>query len=41
MSGYKLTSQTFSLEPSRTLHDFLKRPETWNRGKDRQTTGKS
>jgi hypothetical protein len=30
-----MTSQTFSPEPGRTLNDFLKRPETWNRGKDR------
>jgi predicted DNA-binding transcriptional regulator YafY len=41
MSSYKLTSQTFSLEPGRTLNDFLKRPETWNRGNDRRTTRKS
>ncbi len=37
MRDYKLTSQTFSHEPGRTLSDFLKRPETWNRGKDRLT----
>lgn len=35
MRDYKLSSQSFNHEPGRTLGDFLKRPETWNRGKDR------
>ena len=33
MSGFRLTSQTFKAEPGKTLNDFLKRPETWNRRK--------
>jgi len=33
MSGFRLTSQTFAAEPGKTLNDFLKRPETWNRRK--------
>jgi predicted DNA-binding transcriptional regulator YafY len=31
--NFKLTSQTFRPEAGRTLNDFLKRPETWNRGR--------
>lgn len=36
MRDYKLTSQTFTIEPGKSLNDFLKRPETWNRGKGRR-----
>lgn len=35
MRDYKMTSQSFVHEPGKKLDDFLKRPEAWNRGKNR------
>ena len=35
MSAFRVTSQTFPAEPGKTLDDFLKRPETWSRRRQR------
>jgi predicted DNA-binding transcriptional regulator YafY len=35
IEGFKLEAEQFRLEPGKTLHDFLKRPQTWTRGAHR------
>jgi len=32
MTGFEVTGETFRAERGKTLHDFLKRPQTWTRG---------
>jgi predicted DNA-binding transcriptional regulator YafY len=32
IEGFRLETEQFRLEPGKTLHDFLKRPQTWTRG---------
>jgi predicted DNA-binding transcriptional regulator YafY len=32
---FKLETEQFRMEPGKTLHDFLKRPQTWTRGAQR------
>ena len=35
MRGFELAGERFRHERGKTLNEFLQRPETWNRGKDR------
>jgi len=35
MEGFAMTDERFRAVPGRTLHDFLKRADTWTRGGQR------